>query len=80
MEWRLVFPQDQAMPDGRSPDGKQPCPAESDAPPGQGPGVMTAVELTTAVLQLQPVMKNIQDAACWNCDFVNAVITRVNTL
>ena len=73
-------PRDQAMSDGRSPNGKRPRPAESDAQPGQGPGATSAVELTTSVLQLQPAMKSTQDAVHWNCDFLNAMITRGNTL
>ena len=70
---------DQAMPDGRLPNGKRPRAAESVTPPtpGQGPGALSTVELTTAVLQSQPaMMKNTQDAIHWNCDLLNPLELR----
>ena len=46
----------------------------------RSPGRPDHVEPTAAVQQLQPALKNTQSAVHWNCDLLNAVITRVSTL
>ena len=75
----MALGQRQAVPDGRSPDGKR-LRQVAETAPGGAPGSLSTVKLTTAVLQLQPERKNTLDAVHWNCDLLNAVITRVNTL
>ena len=57
----MALGQGQDVPDGRSPNGKRPRQVAETAP-GGAPGSLSTVELTTAVLQLQPELKNTQDA------------------
>ena len=41
---------------------------------------MTVPELSTAMIEMQPLVKSTAEAVQWNCDLLNAVIGRVNAL
>ena len=79
-------PQGQALalavigaPDGRSPNGKRPRPREENqGGPARSP--MTTAELTTAVMEMQPMLQITSEAVRWNCDLLNALIGRVNSI
>ena len=68
-----------AKPDARSPNGKRPrakvaaddALADADLSPG---------ELTAAVKAIQAYLETTAQAVGWNCDLLNALVTRVNTI
>ena len=70
-------PPHQSVPDGRSPNGKRPR-ADQSVATGRPP--MTLPEVSTAVLEVQPLLRSTAEAVQWNCDLLNAVIGRVNNL
>ena len=65
-------------PDGRSPNGKRPRQVEEGQAPARAP--MSTAELTTVVGEMQPLLRNTAEAVQWNCDSLNALIGRVNTI
>ena len=72
-----VPPQPQAVPNGMSPNGKRP---RSDQASALGRPPLAVPELSTAVLEMQPLVRSTAEAVQWNCDLLNAVIGRVNSL
>ena len=70
-------PQPQAVPNGMSPNGKRP---RSDEAAVSGRPPLSVPELSTAVLEVQPLVRSTTEAVQWNCDLLNAVIGRVNSL
>ena len=67
----------QAVPNGMSPNGKRP---RSDQSPATGRPPLTLPEVSTAVNEMQPLLRSTAEAVQWNCDLLNAVIGRVNSL
>ena len=67
----------QAVPNGMSPSGKRP---RSDQAAASGRPPLSPAETSTAVLEMQPLVRSTAEAVQWNCDLLNAVIGRVNTL
>ncbi len=41
---------------------------------------MSVPELSTAMIEMQPLVRSTAEAVQWNCDLLNAVIGRVNSL
>ena len=66
----------QAVPNGRSPHGKRP---RSDMATSSGP-VMNPAETAAAVSEMRPLVQSTAEAVQWNCDLLNALIIRVNTI
>ena len=66
----------QAVPNGMSPNGKR---RRSDQSAAGGRAPMAVPELSTAMIELQPLVKSTAEAVQWNCDLLNAVIGRVNS-
>ena len=64
----------QAVPDGRSPNGKRPR-SQLATSSASGPS-MTLAETATAVLEMRPLVQSTAEAVQWNCDLLNALITR----
>ena len=72
----MAIGQGPAVPDGRSPNakaGKRPR-QDADAAPAGGPGALSVVEFTIAMLQLQPELKHTQNAVKWNGNLLKALI------
>ena len=67
-----------SAPDGRSPNGKRPRQVEEGQATARAP--MSTAELTTVVGEIQPLIRNTAEAVQWNCDLLNALIGRVNTI
>ena len=67
----------QLVPDGMSPNGKRP---RSDQSAATGRSPLGPSETSTAVLEIQPLLRSAAEAVQWNCDLLNAVIGRVNSL
>ena len=67
----------QSVPDGMSPNGKRPR-FDQSAATGRPP--LSPAETSTAVLEIQPLLRFTAEAVQWNCDLLNAVIGRVNML
>ena len=77
MDVSVIAPQPQAVLNDTSPNGKRPRSDQasvSDRPP------LSLPELSTAVLEPQPLVRSTAQAVQWNCDLLNAVIGRVNSL
>ena len=74
---RGLQPQPQAVPNGMSPNGKRP---RSDQAAASGRPPLSPAETSTAVLEMQPLVRSTAEAVQWNCDLLSAVIGRVNTL
>ena len=68
----------QAKPDGKSPNGKRPRPAEALEQQARAP--LSQAELESAVSEMKPLVQSTADAVHWNCDLLNALIGRVNAL
>ena len=66
----------QAVPEGRSPNGKRP---RSDVATSSGPS-MSLGETSSAVMEMRPLLQSTADAVQWNCDLLNALIGPVNTI
>ena len=60
-----------------SPNGMRP---RSDKSAALGRPPLSPTETSTAVLELQPLFRSTAEAVPWNCDLLNAVIGRVNSL
>ena len=41
---------------------------------------LSPAETSTAVIELEPLVRSTAEAVQWNCDLLNAVIGRVNSL
>ena len=66
----------QSVPDGRFPNGKR---LRSDISTSSGPA-MSPPETSTAVSEMRPFLQSTAEAVQWNCDLLNALIGRVNTI
>ena len=71
-----IAPVAQSVLDGRSPNGKRP---RSDISTSSGPA-MNPAETATAVSEMRPLVQSTAEAVQWNCDLLNALITRVYTI
>ena len=60
-----------------SPNGKR---LRSDQAAASGRPPLSQAEISTAVLEIQPLLRSTAEAVQWNCDLLNAVIGRVNSL
>ena len=74
----VIAPQPQAVPNGMSPNGERPRSDQAPAASGRPP--LSAPELSTAVLELQPLVRSTAEAVQWSCDLLNAVIGSVSSL